>query len=458
MKVAAVYIRVSSDEQARHGFSLGEQRADLIEYARKKGYTVYDVYADEGCTARAKLNRRHELQRLLGDVRAKRIDIILLKCLDRWFRNVADFYKVQEILDANNVAWECSQEDYNTTTTNGRLMLNLKLAIAQNESDQTSDRIKYVNEGRRKRREEIAGRCTLGYSIVDKRLVIDEKTRPIVEFIFNQVLSGYSTHSISKAIYEQFDYVLNSNRVWLILRNESYKGTRYGIENYCPVIIPPEIFDRVQDILSRNKRPAHTGNVILFSGKMSCPSCGHAMVAKRGRRLASGIKPTIYVCGYRNIHVHIPGEGCQFGGSVAESSIENFLVANIFPLLESHVAEIREQASSTEDLEAKRKAIEAKLGRLKELYVEGLIDKPTFLTDRQKFQSQLADLVPRVIKRKKPPALMKKILSDTDFAATYNAMPKIKKRELWQSLIKSITICPRPTGTGRFKDFIVEFY
>ena len=120
MKRAALYIRVSTDEQARHGLSLGEQRADLEHYAQVHHYTIVDVYADQGNTARKALSRRKELQRLLDDVRADKIDIIIFKCLDRWFRNIRDYYKVQDILDEHGVDWECTQEKYNTTTTNGR--------------------------------------------------------------------------------------------------------------------------------------------------------------------------------------------------------------------------------------------------------------------------------------------------------------------------------------------------
>ena len=123
MKRAALYIRVSTDEQARHGLSLGEQRADLERYANAHHYTIVGIYADEGSTARKALSRRKELQRLLDDVRDDKIDIILFKCLDRWFRNIRDYYKVQDILDAHHVDWEGTQERYNTTTTNGRLML-----------------------------------------------------------------------------------------------------------------------------------------------------------------------------------------------------------------------------------------------------------------------------------------------------------------------------------------------
>lgn len=102
-KRAALYIRVSSDEQARHGLSLGEQRADLLNYAKEHGYIVMGIYADEGVTARKALSRCKELQRLLADVEQGLMDIIVIKYLDRWFRNIADFYKVKEKLDAYGV-------------------------------------------------------------------------------------------------------------------------------------------------------------------------------------------------------------------------------------------------------------------------------------------------------------------------------------------------------------------
>lgn len=181
MKRAALYIRVSTEEQAKYGFSLAEQRHDLELYAAKHGYAVIGVYADEGNTARKALSRRKELQRLLNDVRAGHVDVILLKCLDRWFRNVRDYYKVQEVLDHYGVEWECTQEYYNTTTTNGRLMLNLKLSIAQNESDQTSDRIKYINQGKHRRKEEVTDKHPYGYEISQQKpLTVYRQSYPAI--------------------------------------------------------------------------------------------------------------------------------------------------------------------------------------------------------------------------------------------------------------------------------------
>lgn len=180
-KRAALYIRVSTEEQARHGYSLAEQEHDLRDYAEQHGYIIIGIYADEGISARRALSRRKALQRLLDDVRTGVVNIIIFKCLDRWFRNVRDYYAVQDILDQHGVLWECSQEAlFNTTTTNGRLMLNLKLSLAQHESDQTGDRVRYIFEGRRRDGKVTSGAIPDGYMIdEDKHIQIDKYTAPI---------------------------------------------------------------------------------------------------------------------------------------------------------------------------------------------------------------------------------------------------------------------------------------
>ena len=462
MKRAALYIRVSTDEQAKHGFSLAEQKHDLEQYARAHHYNVVMVYADEGSSARKSINRRKGLQRLLDDVRAGQIDIILLKCLDRWFRNVRDFYKVQDVLDQHGVNWECTQEDYNTTTTNGRLMLNLKLSIAQNESDQTSDRIKYVHQGMLRKHEELSGTHPYGYEIKDKHLVVVEKERPVVEFIFQQILSGYSTNSISRKVREEFGEVMSNTKVWGILRNATYKGTRYNIPGYCPAIIPPVEFDRAQEILSRNKRPASRGRVILFSGKIICPCCGNRLIAKHMVRNKNGTEKSLrYMCNnyYTRGLPHDHPEGCAFGGTVSESVIERYLVEHIRPLLEDYEASIHSTARKKGDLQNKIKSINAKLTRLKDLYVDGLIDKETYVKDYNNLQNELADATQQVSIQPQIPAAAKQVLSHVDFAATYNALPKSKKRELWQALIDTIELGERPRrGGGRpYKSFKIKF-
>lgn len=459
MKRAALYIRVSTEEQARHGFSLAEQRADLESYAHSHGYAIYDVYADEGNTARKALSRRKELQRLLVDVQEGKIDIIVLKCLDRWFRNVADYYKVQEILDAHGVGWECSQEDYNTTTTNGRLMLNLKLTIAQNESDQTSDRIKYVHAGLKRQHIELNGRYPFGYLKEGQHLVVDESKRQIVEFVFAQILAGSSTHSIASKVYDRFRVALTAKRVWRMLRNPTFKGERYGMANYCPAIIPGEVFDRVQNILSRNQQPRRIGRVYLFSGKIICPSCGSILLGHSVSQKGTDKKFLTYFCGKRYTTGRpAAAADCQYTSAVAETVVERFLLNNLQQLLEAYSVEF-ESARHKTDYQAKAKTVTEKLRRLKDLYVDGLIDKEAFKADHARLQKELEEATLASSSQKTMPPLVSRLLSDNDFMDTYQTLSKERKRELWQTLIKSIKIGQRPPKSGvAHKDFIVTFY
>ena len=96
IKRAALYIRVSTEEQAMHGLSLTAQRETLERYVGDNGLKLAGIYVDEGITARKKYKKRAAFMRMLDDVRADRIDLILFIKLDRWLRNLADYYEVQK--------------------------------------------------------------------------------------------------------------------------------------------------------------------------------------------------------------------------------------------------------------------------------------------------------------------------------------------------------------------------
>ena len=160
----AIYIRVSTAEQMMHGKSLEAQKQYLTNYAKEHNMTVVGVYADEGKTARKELKKRKAIHSLLEDVKAGKIDVIIFWRIDRWFRNLSDFYKVQEVLDDNNVHWiSTSEPGINMETRDGRLQLNVVLSIGQNEVDTTSERIKFVNEASIRQRKLIFGDANMGY-------------------------------------------------------------------------------------------------------------------------------------------------------------------------------------------------------------------------------------------------------------------------------------------------------
>ena len=187
----AIYIRVSTTEQMMHGKSLEAQKEYLTNYDKEHNMAVVGIYADEGKTARKELKKRKAIHSLLQDVEAGKIDVIIFWRIDRWFRNLSDFYKVQDILDNHNVRWiSTSEPGINMETRDGRLQLNVVLSIGQNEVDTTSERIKFVNEASIRNGKLIFGDANMGYGynsgIVDgqKRMVKDPDREHVVNAFY----------------------------------------------------------------------------------------------------------------------------------------------------------------------------------------------------------------------------------------------------------------------------------
>lgn len=458
-KRAALYIRVSSDEQARHGLSLGEQRADLLNYAQEHGYAVMGIYADEGVTARKALSRRKELQRLLSDVEQGLVDIIIIKCLDRWFRNIADFYKVKEKLDAHGVDWECTREQYNTTTPNGILMLNLKLSIAQNESDQTSERIKYVFEGKKERREALTGNLPLGFTAKNKHIVRDEKNAPIVEFMFDYILNGGSAYSLTETVCKKFGHTITRAGVYDTIHNRAYIGEFYGIPDYTQGLIAHDIFQRVQSLITRSAKSTPSGRIYLFSGLVRCPQCGSRLSGHRGRRTYSdGQWHLHYTCPARvNRDVH----GCHFARGVAEARIEKYLLQNLQSLVNEYIIQLEEcrRQQIKDRPEQKIKALKAKLSRLEDVYLEGMIGKEKYTKAYKEINLEIAKLMPIIDRTLTVPHALQEVIDDRDFRGTYEALTRENKQRFWKSIIESITFddTPETRGRGAYIPFRVIF-
>ena len=186
IKRAAGYIRASTVEQSLKGLSIETQMAEIENYARANNMKLEGIYIDRGITARKQLTKRFEFMRLMGDVQLGKIDHIIVLRLDRFFRNIYDYHRMMnEYLIPNSCDWSAVKEQYSTATTNGRLMINLRLAIAEQECDTDSDRIKDVQKHQIAEGYVISGGgATLGLKVENKRLVKDEENH-IAKEIFD---------------------------------------------------------------------------------------------------------------------------------------------------------------------------------------------------------------------------------------------------------------------------------
>jgi site-specific DNA recombinase len=332
-KRAALYIRVSHEEQAMNGYSLQAQENRLRSYATEKHYTIIDIYRDEGLSARSRPGRRKEFARMIRDIQHEKIDIVIFIKLDRWFRNVSDYYTYQAILEEYHVEWETTEEEYNTSTAQGRLYLNIKLSIAQNESDTTSERIRFVFADKIKRGEIISGKLPLGYICQNKHIVPDAATAPIVRALFQHYLSTGSIRSVVYLLASVYGITRSYTALTKLLRNTKYIGTCYGIENFMEPIVPQDLFYAVQEKLNgtnplTNARSPSNPRY-LFTGLLTCPECGHKLIG-----LTRHYKDNTYIYYQCRNAVTNPHQ-CQNTALYKESLLEETLLVNL-PITINH--------------------------------------------------------------------------------------------------------------------------
>lgn len=435
MKRAALYIRVSTEEQARHGLSLNEQKAALENYAKDNGYIIAGEYEDAGISARKSYKKRPALLRLLDDCKAGKIDTVLFIKLDRWFRNVANYYAVQEILDKYNVTWKATQEDYETQTASGRFKVNIMLSVAQDEADRTSERIKFVFDGKRERREPITGHPPAGYKIVNKKIVKDEKSEKMIDDFFKKFLQTGSVSETQKYISDTYGTLIDYQVASKILRSTAYYGFWHGVDGMCEPYITKEQYNQIQDMRKKTVRKTKENRVYLFSGIILCGECGNRMVGRTNIRSGS----VNYCC--PKCHEK---RGCSNNVFISEKKVEKYLLDTLDVELQKRKAEIikLKQESNHTNTKNQIASIKKKLSKLKELYLNDLISLEEYKTDQQNMSSQIEELektvsVPSFYNIEK----IEEILSE-NWSESYENLQRAEKRNAWRIIIKQIKINP----------------
>ena len=141
-KVAGIYIRVSTEDQAREGFSLGEQEEKLRQLCEYKEYKIFNVYKDAGISAKD-MEHRPAFQQMLEDMRAGKINYIVAYKLDRVTRSVRDLEELIAVLEKHNTYLVCDRDDVNTSTANGRFFIRMLTVLSQLEIEIVSERTKF---------------------------------------------------------------------------------------------------------------------------------------------------------------------------------------------------------------------------------------------------------------------------------------------------------------------------
>lgn len=374
MKVA-LYIRVSTDEQVKEGYSIDAQKERLKAFAFAQDWDIYGLYIDEGISA--KDTNRPELTRMLDDIKSGEIECVLVYRLDRLTRSVLDLYKLLELFEAHNCKFKSATEVYDTTTAIGRLFITLVAALAQWERENMGERIRMGYQEKTRQGRFASNNRPFGYNLDKKgNLTINEEESRVVREIFDLYLKGEGMNSIcqtlnGKGIKTRAGNEWNQKGISHIIHNPVYMGTlRWNIKEENPIyvedaieepIVSKEIFEQAVK-LSDLKATTYTRSgydTYIFSGVLRCPNCGRSMTGyyvqyKNGKG---------EVTNYKNYRCSAKKEGrCTKSSSLAEKKLET-LFRNLFAsvdaddivkLYEKHEEEFKPDEAFNPELEIQR--------------------------------------------------------------------------------------------------------
>lgn len=416
-----IYERVSSEEQAKHGYSLDAQHEALTDFCQKHDHVILGVYRDEGISARKPYTKRPAMLQLLRDVETIKPDMILFTKLDRWFRNIKEYYKVQDILDRHKVDWKAINEEYDTSTASGRLYVNIKLSIAQDEADRTGERIKDVHASLVAQGRVLGGTPPFGYSYKDKRLVQNENIE-IFKDAYKHYLTHHSVNMTTRYINEKYGLKKHHTHLLRWFRNPIYKGEYRDNPAFCEPALTPEEWDSLQALLARNIKYAPQNRVYLFAGMIDCPHCGNKMGG------CYGSNRKYYRC------VHSSYAYCDMHHTVNEKKVEKWLLENIEEDFKVHVT--MKPKEKKED----PKKYRDRLKRLNEMYLLGNIG----LTE---YKAKSADLQKKIAELSKTPALKTQNFT-SNWKDLYLKLDDEHRRSFWQNLIQKIVVNEQGQAVG----------
>ncbi|MCM2479173.1 recombinase family protein [Serpentinimonas maccroryi] len=357
-KRCAVYTRKSTDEGLDQEYnSLEAQRDAGIAYIasqRHEGWiAVNDGYDDGGCSG-GNVDRP-ALKRLLADIEAGRVDIIVVYKIDRLTRSLPDFAKLVEVFDRNGVSFVSVTQQFNTTTSMGRLTLNILLSFAQFEREVTGERIRDKIAASKAKGMWMGGMPPLGYDVVERKLIVNEREAALVRDLFRRyaehgsaarlvremAVEGHTTKAwvtqdgrqrTGRPIDQQYIFAMLRNRIYLgEIRN---RGTWFTAQHEA--IVPQALWDAAYAFVERRKqapREHRARHPALLAGLLFAPDGQrmlHTFVKKKSGRTYRYYVP--YLHKRRNAGATL-SPGVPDVGHLPAAEIENAVLAQIHGVL-----------------------------------------------------------------------------------------------------------------------------
>ena len=395
-KKCGLYMRVSTEDQAKEGFSLPEQKERLESFCKFKGYEIVEYYQDAGLSAKTG-NHRPEFERLKNDIKSKKINTIVALKLDRITRSIYDWENLMTFLDENDAYLDCVNDEINTTTANGKMISRLLMSVSQNEIERTSERTKIGMAGAIKSGH-IPHQAPLGYKHENKKLVIDYSTKDIVIRIFDLYYNGLSYKKISNLFNEEKVLGRDNWRdttITTILENEIYKGdfvhgkrTKHPTyyENVVEPIISKEMWKECQVQKKKNSKSYKRTLTYLYLQKLKCPKCNRILGGKATKN-RKGNAYFYYYCNDCKIQFKENLINDYFNQFIDELVEYDSVVNQFFlPMIKQKFDEPKEQ------LEKEINEQKTKFERIRKAYINGAFELKEYNEEKKIVENAITEL------------------------------------------------------------------
>jgi site-specific DNA recombinase len=322
---AALYIRVSTDEQAAEGFSIRAQKDLLVDYCRVNDYNITNIYIDDGYSA--KDTKRPRLQELLKAAKDGAFDAVVVYKLDRFTRSVKDLYDLLEYLQTNGVGFISRQEKFDTTTAIGRALIGLIAVFAQFERELIAERVRMGVEQKVKEGKRPGGKYPYGY---DRKGNSIPEEFDVLRKVKSYYMNGMSYQGVAARLYQEGidrrGHEWTASTVALTLENPFYAGIirlgskmpngKYAYRKRDEKVKVIDVMgqheavwsiEEYEQIIARMRRRSEGGyskkTQYWFNGVLRCGRCGAAMYGRlttsRKRKNGEIVRSAYYWCSRR---------------------------------------------------------------------------------------------------------------------------------------------------------------
>jgi site-specific DNA recombinase len=397
---AAVYVRVSTTEQAKEGFSLSAQLEKIRAFCFSQEWTIYKEYIEEGRSA--KDLERPMIQQMLKE--SNNFDVVIVYKLDRLSRSVGDINTLLKTFDKNNVAFKSVTEPYDTTTSQGKLLINIFASLAQFEREQLAERTHFGMTRKFQEGQRNGGNAPFGYNLVDGELVINEEEARWVRFIFDQFeIKGRNV--IAKElnrnrVKSKKDSLFNPSMVTYIAKNPVYYGVlrwnyrhKNGKRTYEEVLVPgkhepivtKEQFDRINGRMKERANKGFKGSAIYpFSGILKCSRCGKKLNGAKRKRADGEYR--FYKCSGRFT------QGICDMPVIGEDVIDHEFV-NSLDLAQVEVESPAAEKVDRKQVEKELKKIKEQIKRIDDLFILAGKSKQWYMEQMETIQKKETELL-----------------------------------------------------------------